>query len=79
MRLAAIIASALALLLSVAWLAYKPGFDSGVAVAVALAALLSSFFLKRAKPKEGQNQQVSGSSIGIQAGRDANVHNIKNK
>ena len=79
MRLAAILASALALLLSVAWLAYKPGFDSGVAVAVALAALLSSFFLKREKPKDSQVQRVSGSSIGIQAGRDANVRNTKDQ
>jgi len=73
MRLTAILASALALILSLAWLAYKPAFDSGVAVAASLAALISSFFLKRQRDAAGQFQNVSGSSVGIQAGRDSNV------
>ena len=79
MRIAAILASSLALLLSLAWLIYKPGFDSGVAVAAALVALFSSFFLKQVRQSESQAQRVSGSSVGIQAGRDANVRDIKNK
>jgi hypothetical protein len=79
MRLAAILTSSLALLLSLAWLVYNPGFDSGVAVAAALAALISSFFLKRERQTGSQVQDVSGSSVGIQAGRDAKVRNIRNK
>jgi hypothetical protein len=78
MRLAAILASSLVLLLSLAWLVYKPGFDSGVAVTAALAALFSSFFLKRERQEGKQAQQVSESSVGIQAGRDVNVRDIKN-
>lgn len=77
MRLAAILASSLALLLALAWLISSPAYDSSVACVAALAALLSSFFLKREKKSEGQTQEVSGSSIGIQAGRDANVRDIR--
>ena len=79
MRIAAILASLLALVLSILWVVYKPGFDSASAVAAALAASLASFFLKREKGTVGQTQQVSGSSIGIQAGRDAKVGNVKSK
>lgn len=79
MRFAAIIAFALALLASFVWLINKPGFDSSAAVTAAFAALMSSFFLKRERHNEGQVQCVSGSSVGIQAGRDANVRNIKSR
>lgn len=76
MRFAAILASSLALLISLAWLLYKPAFDPGVAVAASLAALFSSFFLKRERQIDNQTQHVSGSSVGIQAGRDANVRDV---
>lgn len=79
MRLVAILASVLALLLSLAWLVYKPAFDSGVAVAASFAALVSSFFLKRQRDTDGQSQSVSGSSVGIQAGRDSTIRNITRK
>jgi FtsH-binding integral membrane protein len=77
MRLAAILVSSLALLLALAWLISSPAYDSAVACVAALAALLSSFFLKREQKSESQNQNVSGSSVGIQAGRDANVRDIR--
>lgn len=77
MRFAAILASSVALLLAVAWLINSPAYDSAVACTAAVAALLSSFFLKREKKSEGQAQKVFGSSIGIQAGRDANIGDIK--
>ncbi|MBF8277640.1 MAG: hypothetical protein HW390_2713 [Candidatus Brocadiaceae bacterium] len=78
MRVAVILVSFIAVLLSLAWLIYKPAFDSAVAMAASLAALCSSFFLKREPKAVGQSQQVSGTSVGIQAGRDANVRDIKN-
>lgn len=77
MRLAAILASLLALFLALAWLINSPGYDSAAACGAAVAALLSSFFLKREQKTEGQAQQVSGSSVGIQAGRDANIRDIR--
>ncbi|MBL0074833.1 MAG: hypothetical protein IPP41_02435 [Rhodocyclaceae bacterium] len=79
MRIAAILVSLIAVLLSLAWVINKTAFDSGVALAAALAALFSSFFLKRDSISSGQTQQVSGGSVGIQAGRDANVRDIKNQ
>jgi len=79
MRIAAILVSLIAVLLSLAWVINKLAFDSGVALAAALAALFSSFFLKRNSKSSGQTQQVSGGSVGIQAGRDANVRDIKNQ
>lgn len=77
MRLTAIIASSLAFLLTLAWFINSPAYDSAAASAASIAALLSSFFLRREKKPEGQTQQVSGSSIGIQSGRDTNVRDIK--
>ena len=77
MRLAAILASSLALLLTLAWLIRAPAYDSAAACAAAVAALLSSFFLKREQKSAGQAQHVSGSSVGVQAGRDVNVQDIK--
>lgn len=77
MRVAAITASSLALLLAIAWLIHSPAYDSGAACAAAVAALISSFFLKREQSSAGQTQRVSDSSVGIQAGRDANIRNIK--
>ncbi len=79
MRFIIKIVSFIALLICIAWLAYKPGFDSAGATATALAALLSSFFLKKDDKVTGQTQHVSENSIGIQAGRDASVTNLKGK
>jgi hypothetical protein len=78
MRLAAILSSSLALLVALAWLIHSPAYDAAVALAAAVAALIASFFLKREAKSDGQAQHVSGSSVGIQAGRDANVRDIKN-
>lgn len=76
MHIAAILASTLALILALAWVISSPDYDSAVACVAAVAALLSSFFLRRGQKSKGQAQQVSESSVGIQAGRDANVRDI---
>ena len=77
MRLIVKLVSFVALALSVLWVINKPGFDSAVAVAAALAALLSSFFLGKEKTTPGHAQHVSANSTGIQAGRDAKVDSFK--
>lgn len=77
MRIAAQIAAFTATLLSIAWVIYKPGLDSAAAVAAAVTALLSTFFLKNNETTSKQVQDVSGRSVGIQAGRDAKVDNVK--
>jgi len=79
MRIAAQIAALVATLISIAWVVYKPGLDSAAATAAAIAALLSTFFLKKDTPESKQVQNVSGKSVGVQAGRDAKVDNFKRK
>ena len=79
MRIATQVAALVALLISIAWVIYKPGLDSSAAVATAVVALLSSFFLKKANAEPKQVQKISGRSVGIQAGRDAKVDNFNLK
>ncbi len=77
MRIAAQIAALAATLISIAWVIEKPGLDSAAATAAAIAALISTFFLKKNIPESKQVQHVSGNSVGVQAGRDAKVENLK--
>ncbi|WP_312410811.1 hypothetical protein [Comamonas sp.] len=79
MRISAQIAALVATLISIAWVIYKPGLDSAAAVAAAVAALLSTFFLKKDATESKQVQHVAGNSVGVQAGRDAKVDNFKQK
>ncbi len=78
MRIAVILASSIGLLLSLVWLVHTPAFDSAVALAASVAALCSSFFLKREGKTKDQVQHVSGTAVGIQAGRDVKVRDIDN-
>jgi membrane associated rhomboid family serine protease len=77
MRFIAIFAFALAFVAALVWLVKSPGYDSAAALFAAFAALVASYFLNRDAATQQQN--VSKSSVGVQAGRDANVNNIKNK
>ena len=77
MRFIAITASIVAVMLAAIWVIKIPGWDSMVALAAAIAALASSFFLKKSRDVPTQSQKVSGSSIGIQAGRDVTTKDIK--
>lgn len=78
MRLVLRISSFIALLLSIAWVMYRPGFDSIVAAAGALVVLISSFLVQKELPQQPtQALNVSGNGFGIQAGRDANIKNQK--
>jgi hypothetical protein len=76
MRIAAILISLVALLLSLAWVIHSPGFEPAVATAASAAAFIGSFFISRGKETASQVQNLSGTSKGIQAGRDANVRDI---
>jgi hypothetical protein len=79
MRTVIQLVSIVALLVSIAWLAYRPAFDSGLATVTALAALLSSFLLNKPpiKSRTTQSQEVSSGSIGIQAGGSIHVDKIE--
>lgn len=77
MLLALRASSAFAFILAVIWVIFRPGFDSAVAALGALAVLISAFLVTKMRAgRRPQSQDVSGGSIGIQAGRDANVHKI---
>lgn len=64
---------------TVAWVVFRPGFDSIAAAVGALAALLASYFLGRNTDSAGQVQNVSSQSLGIQAGKDVKVRNTFRK
>jgi hypothetical protein len=62
------------LLGSLAWLMVSPDFTSVLAVIGAVVAFLALFVAEAQKKKSiRQNQSVSNSSFGIQAGGDVNI------
>lgn len=70
--------AAIALLGSIAWVIADPGFEPGLAVVGSLSALISAFLMeKRNAQCAQQHQSVSQSSIGVQAGGDVNIGNIR--
>lgn len=76
MRVLAQIFAIIAILISIAWLAYNPGFDSAAAVAASATALASTYFLKKDEKSPKQVQSVATNSTGIQAGRDVKFNKI---
>ena len=69
----------IALVASGAWVYCYPGFESFIALVVAMSAVIG-FYVKgrrRAKASSVQNQAVSQGSSGIQAGRDVRVGSIR--
>jgi hypothetical protein len=76
MRTAAILISLAALLVSLSWFLYAPGFDSAISVVTSIGSLVASSFMKQEQGAGGQTQTISGSSVGIQAGRDININDV---
>lgn len=74
------ILSSIGVLASIAWVYTKPGYDSALSLITTLVALAGSFVVeKRGAKLPHQNQTVSGSSIGIQAGGDVHTGKITTK
>jgi len=74
------ILSVIALICSIAWLIFDPGFDAALAVIGSISALISAFVIEGKKSKKEkasqsiqQQQSVSKSSTGIQAGGNINI------
>ena len=66
-----------ALIGAIAWTIYEPGFEPALAIVGALSTLLSLLIVERRKNKNAaQNQSISTSSVGIQAGGDINIGSI---
>lgn len=69
--------AAITLIGSIAWVIADPGFEPVLAVVGSISALVSAFLVeKRKMRREQQQQSVSKSSIGLQAGGDVNIGNI---
>lgn len=70
----------LALIGSIAWLVSSPGFEPALALLGSMSALVSAFVVeKRSKQLAAkQHQSVSKSSMGIQAGGNVSIGDIKN-
>jgi hypothetical protein len=71
------ILSIITLLGSIAWFIASPGFEPGLAVIGSISAIITIFLIERKKSKEEstsrsikQQQSISKSSTGIQAGGD---------
>jgi hypothetical protein len=64
----------LLLLVSIAWLAYAPAFDSLVTCLAGLCGLLT-VYIKEARVRRNsiQSQSISGGSSGIQVGGDLHI------
>lgn len=64
----------LALSVSLLWVIIAPGFDSIITLIGAISAVITAFVLKAKKSHPPQQQQsVSNSSNGIQAGGNINI------
>jgi membrane protein implicated in regulation of membrane protease activity len=69
-----VVLAVMALAASVAWLVAAPSFEPAIAVITALSGLIALLIARRRKATgRGQHQNVSGRSVGIQAGRDVNI------
>jgi len=73
-----IILAVIALIGSIAWFIADPGFEPAIAVVSSISAVVSAFLIKkRTSRRIQQHQSVSKSSIGVQAGEDVNIGEIK--
>jgi len=69
--------SGLAIIGSIGWLISKPDYEPALALITSLTAFVSAFLVdKKQKRRNKQNQDVSNSSMGIQAGRDVKIGSI---
>ena len=71
------LASAAAVVLSIAWVYLEPRFESWIALAGSTAALIGLFVPAFKASKGAQVQEVGGGSTAFQAGRD--IKNVKNR
>jgi hypothetical protein len=69
-----------ALIGSITWLVSAPGFEPALALVGSMSALVSAFVVeKRSQRHARQQQSVSNSSMGIQAGGDVNIGDINSE
>lgn len=74
------ILAVLAFIASVAWFISAPGWEPGILILTSAGAFIGFFIGENKGKKEKSNNQqqtVSKSSVGIQAGGDVNINNSK--
>lgn len=65
--------AAIALIVSIGWVIASPGFESALAVVGSISALVSTFIIGKRKAERAQQQSVSKSSVGVQAGGNVSI------
>jgi multisubunit Na+/H+ antiporter MnhB subunit len=69
------ILSVVALMISMGWLYFEPGFEPVLTTVVSLSALISTFiFGNKPEAATGQNQTIHENSAGIQAGGNVSIN-----
>jgi len=78
MRIAVLMLEVAALLCAIGWVFFLPGWDSGMALLIALGVMVKTLVsdknIKKTPPR--QHQQVSENGLGIQAGGNVTVGDI---
>jgi len=70
--------SGLAFIGSVAWFIAQRDYEPAIAILTSLSAFVAAWFVdKKQKRQAKQNQSVAKNGIGIQAGGDVNLGNIR--
>lgn len=70
--------SGLAFIGSVAWFIAQPDYEPAIAIVASLSAFFAAWFGdKKLKRQANQNQTISKNGIGIQAGGDVSMGNIR--
>lgn len=69
--------SGLALVGSFAWFIAQPDYEPAIAMVTSLSAFVAAWVVDKKKRQANQNQSVSTSGIGIQAGGDVSMGSIR--
>lgn len=71
--------SVVALLGAIAWMVAAPDYEPALAIVASLSTLIANFIIeKRKNATLNQRQKITGDGVGIQAGGDVSVGNIRN-
>lgn len=70
--------SVVALCGSIAWMVAAPDYEPALAIIASISTLVANFLIEKRKDATlNQRQKVTGDGVGIQAGGDVNVGNIR--
>lgn len=71
--------SVVALIGSIAWMVADPDYEPALAIIASLSTLIANFIIEKRKDATlNQRQEVTGNGVGVQAGGDVTVGDIRN-